>query len=109
MERPDRLRSPCSARSVWPRATLANHERGEDPPRRDGHAERRARARAELVGVRDPAPGRSARGGVGAQALSRSERHEPAAAWPGADRGGDGTAAAGETEAAGGATPDAEA
>ena len=49
--RPPRL---CSARCGPPRATLSCHERREGPARRHGPPQRRARARPDGVGLRDP-------------------------------------------------------
>ena len=79
-------------------ATLSGNERGEDPARRHGAPERRARARPDGVGVRDPPRGRRARGRVRAQAVPRLARDEPVAPRPGPARGGVRTAAAGEAE-----------
>ena len=80
----------------------------EGPARRDGARERRARARAAFVGVRDPARRRDDRGRVRAQAAAGVADPEPAPARPGAAAEALAASSAGEAEAAGGEAADGE-
>ena len=88
--------------------TLRRDGEGEDPARRHGPPERRARARAARVGVRDPARRRADRGRLGAQAPPGVADREPAPARPRPARRGAAAAAADQGEASGGAAADGE-